>query len=344
MIAEAEEALRQGLTHYGPSEGLPELREAISEHLAVFGIDAEPSEILVTPGASFALFLALKAVLRPGDEVIVPAPSWFVYPSLIRLAGGKCIFVDFGPDYKPDQEALEGAVGPRTKAIIINTPNNPSGKALSAEEVRLLWDLAIEHDLFIISDEVYKMITYDGVRHFSLASKKGPREKVMLVDAFSKAYAMTGWRLGYLVAPKPLRDEMVAVQRALIMCVPPFIQRAGLAALRGPQEPVRTMVAEYQARRDLALEALSAIPGVRVRRPEGALYLFPDLSAYGLRSSVLVAELEREFNVKLMPGELFGPGYEHYIRISFCRPREELIEGLRRLAEFLRRIRRVRSD
>ena len=341
MIAEAERALREGLTHYGPTEGIPELRRAICEHLSLFGVDPKPDEVLVTPGASFALFLAFKALLRPGDEVLVPTPAWFVYPDLIRLVGGRCVFVDFGPDYAPRREALEGAISPRTRAIVVNTPNNPCGKVLSEHEVELLAEVALEHDLFIISDEVYKMITYDGAEHVSLASVRELRERgrVIMVDALSKSYAMTGWRLGFLLAPEELLDIMVRVQRALVVCVPPFVQRAGLAALKGPQEWVREMVEEYKVRRDLALKLLSEVPGIRVRKPEGALYLFPDLSYYGMRSSTLVARLERNYKVKFMPGEAFGPGYEHFIRISFCRPREELLEGLRRLRTFLMSLR-----
>ncbi len=337
IVAEAQRALEEGLTHYGPTRGLPELRTAICERLSLFGVEAEPDEVLVTPGASFALFLAFKILLKPGDEVLLPTPTWFVYPELVRLAGGRSVFVRFGPDYKPDLEALGEAIGPRTRALVLNTPNNPTGRVLSEREVRALAELAIDHGLYVVSDEVYMAITYDGVRHVSLASVEELRERLVLVDAFSKAYAMTGWRLGYLVAPKEICEEAEAVQRALIMCVPPFVQRAGVAALRGPQEPVKAMVAEYQARRDLAFSMLSGLPGVRVARPQGAFYLFPDLSAYGITGSALAARLEREMGVKVMPGELFGPGWEGHIRISFCRPREELAEGLRRLRTLLER-------
>jgi len=339
-VAEAKRALDEGLTHYGPTEGLPGLREAICEHLSLFGIKAGPEEVLVTPGASFALFLALKATVGPGDEVLLPAPTWFVYPSLVKLVGGRCVFVDLGPGYEPKRDVLEGAIGPRTKAIVVNTPNNPCGRVLSPREVRLLADLALEHDLYVISDEVYKMIIYDGMKHTSLASVGELREegRVIMVDAFSKAYAMTGWRLGYLLAPEALVSQMAEVQRALLVCVPPFVQRAGVAALRGPQDQVREMVVEYQARRDLALKALSEVPGIKVRKPEGGLYLFPDLSAYGVGASTLVSMLEREHKVRMMPGDLFGPGYGYFVRISFCRPRHELLEGLRRLKALLARL------
>jgi len=340
VVEEAEKALREGLTHYGPTRGLPELREAICEHLSSFGVDVGPDEVLVTPGASFALFLAFKTILRPGDEVIVPTPAWFVYPELIRLAGGRCVFVRFGPGYEPDVEALEEAIGARTRALVVNTPNNPTGHVLSEREAGALAELALEHGLYVISDEVYKLITYDGVRHVSFAVFSSLRERLFLVDAFSKAYAMTGWRLGYLVAPRELCGKAEEVQRALIMCVPPFVQRAGVAALRGPQEPVRAMVEEYRARRDMALSILSELPGLRVRKPEGALYLFPDLSAFRLRGSELASELEREAGVRVMPGELFGPGWGWHVRISFCRPREELSEGLRRMVRFLGALRR----
>lgn len=335
IVEAAEEALRAGLTRYGPSEGIPELREAICEHLALFGIDAKPDEVLVTPGASFAIYLALKAILRPGDRVLLPTPTWFVYPDLVRLAGGRCVFVSPREGYKPDLEALAEAIGPGVRALVLNTPNNPVGYVLSAEEVRALADLAVDHGLYVISDEIYKAFTYDGVKHVSLASVPELRDKLVLVDGFSKAYRMTGWRLGYLVAPAGLVNEMVAMQRAIIMCVPPFIQKAGLAALRGPQEHVKEMVAEYQARRDLVLNALSRLPGVRVERPAGGFYVFPDLSAYGLKASELASRLEREQGVKVMPGELFGPGWGYHIRISFCRPREELAEGMERLIAFL---------
>ena len=340
VIEEAERALREGLTHYGPTRGLEELREAICEHFSSLGIDVRPDEVLITPGASFALFLAFKTVLKPGDEVVIPTPTWFVYPELVRLAGGRCVFVRFGPGYEPDEEALEEAIGPRTKALVLNTPNNPTGHVLDGREVRGLAEIALEHDLYVISDEVYKLITYDDVRHVSFKTIEALEERLILVDAFSKAYAMTGWRLGYLLAPRELCDKAEEVQRALIMCVPPFIQRAGVAALRGPQEPVREMVEEYRARRDLALSILSELPGIEVRRPEGAFYLFPDVSAFGLEGSELASELEREEGVRIMPGELFGPGWEWHVRISFCRPRDELSEGLKRMVRFLEALRR----
>ena len=340
VIEEAERALREGLTHYGPTKGLEELREAICEHLSSLGVEARPDEVLITPGASFALFLAFKTLLKPGDGVIVPTPSWFVYPELIKLAGGRCVFVRFGPSYEPDLEALEEAVGAKTKAIVFNTPNNPTGHVLSEDEVKALAELALEHDLYVISDEVYKMITYDGIKHVSFGALSALRERLFLVDAFSKAYAMTGWRLGYLVAPPGLCEKAEEVQQALLYCVPPFIQRAGVAALKGPQEPVKAMVREYRLRRDMALSILSELPDIRVFKPEGAFYIFPDISAFGIRGSELARVLEREENVRVMPGELFGPGWEWHVRISFCRPREELAEGLRRMVRFLEALRR----
>jgi len=340
VIEAAERALREGLTHYGPTKGLQELREAICEHLSSFGVDVRPSEVLVTPGASFALFLAFKTLLKPGEEVIVPTPTWFVYPELIRLAGGRCVFVRFSSNYEPDMEALEGAIGPKTKALVVNTPNNPTGHVLSKRDVEALTEIALEHDLYVISDEVYKLIIYDRVKHVSLGTISALKERLFLVDAFSKAYAMTGWRLGYLVAPKDLCHRAEEVQRALIMCVPPFVQKAGVAALRGPQTPVKRMVEEYRVRRDMALSILSALSGLRVRKPEGAFYIFPDISAFGLKGSELASELEREEGVRIMPGELFGPGWEWHVRISFCRPRGELSEGLKRMVRFLKALRR----
>ena len=337
VVEEAERALREGLTHYGPTRGLQELREAICEHLSSLKVDVRPDEVLVTPGASFALFLAFKIVLKPGDEVVIPTPTWFVYPELVRLAGGRCVFVRFSPRYEPDVEALQEAIGPRTRAIVLNTPNNPTGHVLSRRDVKALAEVAIEHDLYVISDEVYKLITYDGVEHVSFGTVEELRERLLLVDALSKAYAMTGWRIGYLIAPGELCDRAEEVQRALVFCVPPFIQRAGVAALRGPQEPTKAMVEEYRARRDLALSILSELPGLRVARPQGAFYLFPDVSAFGLRGSELASRLEREAGVRVMPGELFGPGWGWHIRISFCRPREELVEGLGRVVAFLKR-------
>jgi len=222
---------------------------------------------------------------------------------------------------------------------MINTPNNPTGRVLGEKELASIRDLALEHDIYIISDEVYKAIIYDGLKHKSLASFEDLRERLIFVDAFSKTYAMTGWRIGYLVAPKEVCDRAEAYQTAMIMCVPPFIQKAGVAALRGPQEPVKAMVEEYQARRDLVLDLLSEVPDLEVLRPQGALYVFPNISAYGLKASALARELEHRYAVKIMPGDLFGPGWGDHIRISFCRPREELVEGIRRLKHLLESLR-----
>jgi len=335
VVDEAKRALDEGLTHYGPTKGYPELREAICEHLALFGVDASLDEVIVTPGASFAIYLALKAILKPGDEVLLLTPTWYVYPDIVDAIGATCSFVRSKPDYGPDVDALREAINPKTKVLIINTPNNPTGRVYTAYELRALKDLALDYGLYIISDEVYKMIIYDGLRHVSMASFEDARDHVILVDAFSKAYAMTGWRLGYLVAPQELCGRIEHVQQALIMCVPPFVQRAGIAALRGPQDHVKKMVAEFQARRDMVLELLADTPGVKVTRPQGALYVFPDLSAYGIKASALTDRLRRERGVSVMPGEAFGPGWEYHIRISLCRPREELAEGVRRIKAFL---------
>jgi len=335
VIAAIEEALRSGLTRYGPPEGILELRRAVCEHLALFGVDAHLDEVLITPGASFAIYLALKALLRPGDEVLLPTPTWFVYPDLVEVVGGRCTFVRPGPGLRPDVETLAEAVSPRTRVLVVNTPNNPVGYVLRADEVRALAELAVDHGLFVVSDEVYKMITYDGLKHVSFASLPELRERLVLVDSFSKAYRMTGWRLGYLVAPRELRDKIVRIQAALLACVPPFVQQAGLAALRGPQEHVREMVAEYQARRDLLLDLLSRLPDVRVVKPEGSFYAFPDLSAYGVKASILVARLEQEHGVRLKPGDAFGPWWDYHVRISFCRAREELVKGVEKLATLL---------
>ena len=338
VVAAAEEALRAGLTRYGPPEGMPELREAVCKHLALFGVDAHPDEVLITPGASFAIYLALKALLRPGDEVLLPTPTWFVYPGLVEVVGGRCAFVRPEPGLRPDVEALKEAVGPRTRVLVVNSPNNPVGYALREDEVRALAELALAHRLFVVSDEVYKMIVYDGLKHVSFASLPELRKRLVLVDSFSKAYRMTGWRLGYLVAPRELRDKMVRIQAALLACVPLFVQQAGLAALRGSQEHVREMVAEYQARRDLLLDLLSRLPDVRVVKPEGSLYVFPDLSAYGVKASPLVARLEREHGVRLKPGDAFGPWWDHHVRISFCRARGEIVRGVEKLIALLERL------
>ncbi|MFI1507864.1 pyridoxal phosphate-dependent aminotransferase [Streptomyces sp. NPDC020597] len=340
VVDEAVDALRDGFTHYTPSRGLPALLRAVAVKLAEDNgvvVDAA-TDVVVTPSAKHALFAALVTVLDPGDELLVPTPSWVSYTEMARLIGARPVQValDGADGFRITADLLERHVSARTKALLVNSPNNPTGRSLTAEEAALIARFAQDHDILLISDEIYEKILYDGRRHVSLAAQPGCAERTITVNGFSKGYAMTGWRLGYAAGPTDLMAQLVKVQQHTVGCTASFVQRGGLAALHGSQEPVARMTAQYAARRDLVVRGLNSLPGVSCSPPDGAFYAFADVRGTRFADSAAFARwLLREAAVAVMPGSAFGPGGEGFVRLSFATSPEALQTALDRMARAL---------
>ncbi len=339
----AVDALARDFTKYTPTGGIRELRQAIVErHGTDFGSKYEPEECLVTPGGKYAVFAAIVATINPGDEVILPVPYWVSYLDIVRYAGGTPVLVETREDdhFALRARAVEERVTPRTRMIIVNSPSNPAGAVVPPEEMEQLLALAARRGLWLISDECYCHFLYDGLQPFSLGAS-GNRENLIVVGSLSKTYAMTGWRLGFALGDRRLIAQMLKLQSHSTSNATSFAQAAAVEALRGPQDSVRIMLAEYRRRRDRIVEGLRAIPEVRCNMPQGAFYVYPNVSAYlgasGLADTVALADrLLDEAHVALVPGPAFGT-HDH-VRISYAASIEQIEEGLQRLKTFFARL------
>ncbi|TMA85624.1 MAG: pyridoxal phosphate-dependent aminotransferase [Deltaproteobacteria bacterium] len=332
-------ALRDGYTRYGPPAGSPGLREAIAEHLAQRGVRANPEHVLVTPGAKPNLFYGFLATLSPGDEALVPDPGFPIYASMVRFCGATP--VPFPPRLDQgralDLDVLERAITPRTRMVVFNSPSNPTGAVVPEADLRRLAALADRHDLWVMADEIYRRIRY-GADAPSIAALPGMLERTILVDGFSKAYAMTGWRLGWGLFPPALAPHAVRLVINSNTCTASFVQEAGIAALRGPQDVVEAMVARFRTRRDAIVARLARIPGVRCHEPAGAFYAFPDVRALPLSAAALADRLLQEEAVALLDGAGFGPGGAGYLRLSFASSLENLEEAADRFSSLVARL------
>ncbi|MGY4707074.1 pyridoxal phosphate-dependent aminotransferase [Candidatus Bipolaricaulota sp. J31] len=331
-------AIEDGFTKYTQAGGIPELRAAIAaRYRRDHGASFSPEEVFVAAGAKQALFSLALALFDEGDEVLIPAPYWVTYPEVVRLCGAEPVFVPTDPadGFHPSLDALRERVSPRTVALIVNSPCNPTGALLSPGELEDIVELARAHDFYVIFDEAYEAIVYER-GPFSAAPLKD--EHVIVVGSLSKSHAMPGWRIGWALGPREVIRAALAIQSHSITHPSSISQYAALAALEGPWDGVRDMVEEFRRRRDLAVEALNRIPGVECPVPEGAFYVFPDVSAYlGGDSAALARRLLEEAHVAVVPGEAFGwPGR---IRISLTQPRERLIEAISRIAAALEGLR-----
>ncbi len=336
VVDAAVAAMRAGDTHYPPARGRADLIEAIVGKLArENGVEASPNQIVVTPGAKWALFIALAALLDEGDEVLVLDPAWVSYAPMITLNGGHPIRLDLPAEdnYRFTADQLRTDITPRTKAILINSPNNPTGRVLSGEELAAIAAVALEHDLWVISDEIYEHLVYDDHRHMSPATWPDMAERTIIVNGFSKAYAMTGWRLGWLCAPAPIAALAMNLHSQGVTSAASFAMAAGVAALNGPQECVAEMVAAYDERRRFMATALNEMPGIFCPEPEGAFYLFPRFTASS-RSSVEIAEqlLERA-GIAAVPGVAFGSSGERHLRFTIATSMDDLERSVERLAK-----------
>lgn len=334
--AAAMASLDGGFTKYTPSSGIPELRQAISDKFKHDnGIDYKPSQIIVSNGAKHSCYNAVLAVCEPGDEVIIPAPYWLSYPEMVRLAGGEPVIVHTKEenDWKMTPEEFESAMTPRTKMVIINSPGNPTGSVYSKAELEALVEIASTEDIFILSDEIYEKLTYDGAEHVSVASlSKTAYDLTITINGFSKAYSMTGWRLGYLAAPEPIAKAIDAIQSHSTSNPCSFSQKGGLAALKGDQSPVEEMRQEFDVRRQYMVERLTAINRVSVVVPKGAFYVLANISGFGLNSTDFAEQLLAKHHVAVVPGVAFGD--DRTIRLSYATGLDVIKKGLDRIEEF----------
>ncbi|HEY8239536.1 MAG TPA: pyridoxal phosphate-dependent aminotransferase [Candidatus Limnocylindrales bacterium] len=334
----AKAAIDAGMTHYPPFAGLPDLRAAIAaDTTARRGFAVEPSNVFVTVGGKGVMVYAIMGLVDPGDEVIVPDPGYPIYESITSFVGGKPVPIPIRMenDFRLDVDELATLITPRTKLLVINSPANPTGGVLTRNDIERIAELALRHDLVVLSDEIYGRILYDGAEHVSIASLDGMAERTILLDGFSKTFAMTGWRLGYAVVPDWLVKTYSQLIINTISGVTAFAQAGAIEALRGPQDDVDAMVVEFLARRDLVVDGLNAIPGIRCHRPQGAFYVFPDISGTGLTGADLSERLLQEAGVCVLPGTAFGGVGTNHIRISYANSRENLTEALARIRRFV---------
>ncbi len=342
IIEAAYEALKKGMTHYTSSRGIPELKRAISEkYRNEYKVDIDPNKnIIITPGSKYAIYATLESIINPGDEVLILAPCWVSYEGIVKLVGGKPRFIASTRDYRPDIEAINEAISKRTKAIIINSPNNPTGVVFTEKELKSIAEVAIENNLILISDEIYEEILFEG-KHTCILELLDLDAGCVVINGFSKAYAMTGWRLGYILGSKKLIGAINKIMQQTVSCVPPFIQWAGYVALTSldSKDFIKSMVLELKRRRDLLYAGLKSINGIRVVKPNGAFYFFPEIEEPNISSEDIVNYLLEEYAVVAVPGKHFG-GYDHCIRFSFgatgVSEIKELIARLRKALEELR--------
>ncbi len=332
-------SLERGETHYTSNSGILELRQAIADHVErLYGVRYDPErEVLVTVGVSEALYLALTATLNPGDEVIVPHPCFVSYAPEVIFAGGKPVIVNATRehDFQITAAQIEEAITPRTKALLIGYPNNPTGAVMTRERLMEIAALAEKHDLLVISDEIYDRLVY-GVEHVCFSALPGMRERTIVLQGFSKAYAMTGFRIGYALAPAELLAAMRKVHQYTIMSAPTVGQMAALAAVLEAEEDVQRMVAEYDRRRRLIVDGLNSI-GLDCFEPQGAFYAFPSIAVSGLDDNEFAERLLQEERVAVVPGSAFGEAGKGYIRCSYATAYEKIEEALERMHRFVRR-------
>ncbi len=335
-------ALRDGHTHYTPTAGIPELRAAIAADVGRSrGVEVGPEQVVVTPGGKPIMFFAILALVDEGDEVLLPNPAFPIYESMVDFAGGRPVFVPLRQEngFRFDLDEFRAGLGKRTKLVILNSPANPTGGVLTAEDIAGLADILHERpDVFVLSDEIYARLIYtDSFASIASEPGLGPDERTIILDGFSKTYAMTGWRLGYGVMPVSLAEQVAKLQVNSNSCTSAATQHAGLAALSGPQEAVESMLAEFRARRDLIVAGLNELAGVECITPQGAFYAFPRVTGTGHSADVLADLLLDEAGVAALSGTAFGRHGEGHLRLSYANSRENIARALERMGEVLSR-------
>jgi aspartate aminotransferase len=332
----AKRALDEGWTHYGPPLGQPKLRQAIADESKRFrGIEVDPANVVVTPGAKPIMYYAILALIEPGDEVIYPDPGFPIYESMTRFTGGTPVPYALREenDFRLDADELRSLVTPRTKMIIFNSPHNPTGGVLTREDIEAIADIARGNDnITVLADEIYGRGIFEG-EHVSIATLPGMMERTIILDGFSKAWAMTGWRLGFAILPPALVDPFSKLIINSVSCTSSFEQMAAVEALNGPQDEVAAMVEEFRARRQIVVDGLNSIPGFRCRMPHGAFYVFPNVAGTGMNGSQLADRLLYDGGVCVLSGTAFGKVGADHIRISYANSRENLLLALDRIRE-----------
>lgn len=332
-------SIQRGDTHYTSNYGTLELRQAVADMIARrYGVTYDPHhEVMVTVGVSEGIDAAMRALLDEGDEVVLPDPGYVAYEADVMFAGGKVVPVPTSVEdqFEVKASAIEAVLTPRTKVILLGNPNNPTGAVIGREELEKIGKLAVEHDLVVLSDEVYSRLVY-GDEHVSIAALPGMRERTILVDGFSKAYAMTGWRVGYVCAPTHILEAMLKVHQYAIMCAPTMSQAAALEALLHGEEHVRAMVASYDERRKIIVDGFNRI-GLTCYEPRGAFYAFPSIARTGMSSDDFAEKLLFEEQVAVVPGSAFGAAGEGFVRCTYCTAREQIEEALARIGRFVQK-------
>jgi aspartate/methionine/tyrosine aminotransferase len=339
--AAAARALEAGFTHYTPAAGLPIARQTIADYVTRWKkVPSAPEEVVIVPGGKPIMFYVILALVEPGDEVLYPNPGFPIYESCINFAGGTAVPLPLleKNDFRLDLDDLASKINERTKLIIINSPANPTGGLLTPVDIRQIADLVRGKDIIVLSDEIYDRMIYEG-EPLSIASLPGMKDHTVILDGFSKTYAMTGWRLGFGVMHPFLAEKVTQLMVNSNSCTAAFTQMAGVEALTGPQDDVLAMVEEFRARRDLVVAGLNAIPGVSCRLPKGAFYAFPNISSYGKPSRELAAYLLEEAGVATLGGTAFGAFGEGHLRLSYANSRENLAKAIDRIDKALKALR-----
>ena len=332
----AAQALAAGFTKYTPSSGIPELRQAVADKFKRDnGLTYKPSQIIVSCGGKHSCYNVILATCAEGDEVIIPAPYWLSYPEMAKLAGATPVILSTSDktEFKVTPEQLRAAITPRTRLFILNSPSNPTGSVYTPDEIKALGDICVEKGVLIMSDEIYEQLTYDGATHKSVASfSQAHYDHTIIVHGLAKAWSMTGWRLGFLAAPEPIAKAIDAIQSHSTSNPTSFAQKGGVAALNGPQDHLKSWLAEYAKRRTYAWQKLNSIPGISCVNSKGAFYLFPNISKLGLKSADFCARLLEQEKVAAVPGIAFGA--DDYLRISYATSLANIEKGLDRLERF----------
>ncbi len=335
IIDAAKKALDEGFTGYTADKGMAALRQMVAERIRVeYGLDIDPeSGVIITVGGVSANYAATLATTDPGDEVLILCPYWPTHNAASLIAGTVPRYVRLREelDFMPDPEEVEALVTEKTRLIIINSPSNPTGSVFSRDCLKALSEVAVRHDLFVISDEVYGRLVYDDAKHYSIATFPGMAERTVIINSFSKAHAMTGWRVGYAAGDPRIISQMLKLHEPINHCAPSISQKAALAALTGPDEHVKAMLEKYDARRKAIVKGLNEVPGVTCRMPKGAFYAFPNVEAPGRPSLEIARYLATEVGVAVTAGSAFGPYGEGHLRISYASSMESIEEGLRRM-------------
>src|SRR5436309_515165 len=337
IVAAGQLALEEGFTHYGPGVGLPDLRQAVSRYLKRWrGLDIDPARVIITPGGKPVMFFAILALVNPGDEVIYPNPGFPIYESMVDFVGGKAVAMPLREErrFRFDPDEFRSLVSDRTRLIIINSPHNPTGSVLTREDLQTIADVARDRDIVVLSDEIYSRILYTG-QHESIATFDGMLDRTILLDGWSKTWAMTGWRLGFGVFPTELVPHVERLISNSVSCTASFAQQAAVAALDGPQESVARMLDEFTARRTAIVSGLNDLPGVRCLEPDGAFYAFPNITETGYTSRDLADRLLQEAGVACLSGTAFGDYGEGFIRFSYANNLANIHLALDRMRQLL---------